>query len=154
MTRRSLVTGSFFTGLAGAGAGAAAAPMAAAPAAAAQSASKTDERAATLLEQIRDELRLQRGPCSPASCGVVDQIRAQQKSFLKNRGKFPDYIDVGIAVWESVCDWHVTTGQKPEAGRIQDGRYAMSFMLTTLMLRHDMTDTYIGIGYDARGDQE
>jgi hypothetical protein len=149
MTRRSLLTGTFFTGVAGAGA-AAGSPAAALPLE--PQSSRSEERAATLLQEIRDELRLQRGPCSPASCGVVDQIRAQQKTFLKTRGKFPDYIDVGIAVWEAVYDWHVMAGQKPEAGRIQDGRYAMSFMLTNLVLRHDMTENYIGLGYDARGE--
>ncbi|RPJ70452.1 MAG: hypothetical protein EHM24_02405 [Acidobacteria bacterium] len=150
MTRRSLLTGGVFTGLAGVSAAGAAIASAPAPEAPAPQSSRAEE--AKVLEQIRDELRLQRGPCSPASCGVVDSIRAQQKTFLKNRGKFPDFIDIGIDVWESVYDWHVMARQKPEAGRMQDGRYGMNFMFTTLILRHDMTGNYIGIGYDGRGE--
>jgi len=148
MTRRSLLTGGFFTGLAGTGAGA----VAGGTAAESPQSSKSDEQSTRVLEEIRDELRLQRGKCSPASCNVVDTIRSQQKTFLKNRGKFPDFIDIGIDVWESIYDWHVVAGQKPEIGRMQDGRYGMGFMTTTLVLRHDMTGSYIGLGYDARGE--
>jgi hypothetical protein len=149
MTRRSLLTGGIFTGLAGAPAVAA---TASAPAPAAPSPQSSRAEETKVLEQIRDELRLQRGSCSPASCGVVDSIRSQQKTFLKSRGKFPDFIDIGIEVWENVIDWFVMAGQKPEAGRMQDGRYGMTFMLTTLVLRHDMTGNYIGLGYDGRAE--
>ena len=112
--------------------------------------SRADEQTAAALREIRDELRLQRGACSPAACGHVDSIRAQQRTFLKTRGKFPDFIDIGIAVWEALYDWHLQARQKPEVARMPDGRYGMSFMMTTLVLRHDITETYIGIGYDGR----
>jgi len=150
MTRRSLLTGGIFTGLAGASAAGAAAASAPAPRAPSPQSSRAEE--AKVLEQIRDELRLQRGSCSPASCGFADSIRIQQRTFLKSRGKFPDFIDVGIDVWDGMYDWFVMAGQKPEAGRMQDGRYGMTFMFTTLVLRHDMTGTYIGLGYDGRAE--
>jgi len=148
MTRRSLLTGGIFSGVAAASTAGTATVAAPAREALPPQSSRAEE--VKVLEQIRDELRLQRGSCSPASCGVVDSIRSQQKTFLKNRGKFPDFIDIGIDVWENLTDWFVMAGQKPEAGRMQDGRYGMTFMLTTLVLRHDMTGNYIGLGYDGR----
>ena len=145
MTRRSLLTGGVFTGLAGGGTAALSTAEPSLP-----QSSRAEET--KVLEQILEELKRQRGGCSPASCGFADSIRSQQKSFLKSRGKFPDYIDVGIDVWEQMHDWFVMAGQKPEAGRMQDGRYGMNFMFTTLILRHDMPGSHIGLGYDARGD--
>ena len=35
------------------------------------------------------------------------RIREQQRTYLRAAQKFPDFIEVGIAVWESVYDWHV-----------------------------------------------
>ena len=159
MTRRTLITGGIFAGAAaGAAAAAEGGKVASELDLGARSAepqsSRGDEQTNKVLQEIRDELRLQRGACSPAGCPVVESIRAQQKTFLKNRGKFPDFIDIGIDVWESVYDWHVNARQKPEVARMQDGRYGMAFMLTTLVLRHDITGNYIGLGYDARGEQE
>ena len=148
VTRRSLLTGGVFAGIAGAGS---ASTVQATPRAG-QSSRGGDEQVARVLEEIRDELRLQRGACSPAECGVVATIRGQQKTFLKSRGKFPDFIDVGIDVWESVYDWHIKAGQKPEVSRTADGRHAMAFMLTSLVLRHDMTGSYIGLGYEGKAE--
>src|SRR5437016_1624261 len=51
----------------------------------------------------------------------VTQIRAQQRTFLKSNQKFPDYIDVGIDVWERVYDWHVRTRQPLTIVRTNDG---------------------------------
>ena len=149
VTRRSLITGGVFAAAGGAATGSTA--PAGTPSPALQS-SRGDEQATRVLEQILAELRLQRGACSPAGCQVADAIRSQQRTFLKSRGKFPDFIDVGIDVWESIYDWHVMAGQKPEISRMQDGRYGMGFMTTTLVLRHDMPGSHLGLGYDSRGE--
>ena len=147
LTRRSLISG--MTG----GMAAAAADSGAAEAGGPEpeGLQSGDEQVARVLEQIRDELRLHRGTCSPASCTEVDAIRSQQRTFLRGRGKFPDFIDVGIEVWERLYDWHVRAGLKPEISRTSDGRYAMAFMLTLLVLRPEMTPNHIGLGYDERG---
>jgi hypothetical protein len=80
----------------------------------------------------------------------LSRIREQQRTFLRANQKFPDFLDVGIGVWESVHDWHVRHQSPLTVTRLGDGRYAMSVLFTTLILRPDQSETYIGFGYDAR----
>jgi hypothetical protein len=80
----------------------------------------------------------------------VSQIRSQQRTFLKANQKFPDFIDVGIDVWERMEDWHVKTGQPLTIARTNDGRYGMTFLTTTLILQPQQVGTYISWGYDTR----
>jgi hypothetical protein len=78
------------------------------------------------------------------------RIREQQRIFLKANQKFPDFIEVSIDVWESVYDWHVRHQQPIAATRTADGRYVMTVMFTTLILRPEQVNGYIGYGFDAR----
>ena len=80
----------------------------------------------------------------------LERIREQQRVFLKSNHKFPDFIEIGIDVWESVYDWHVRHQQPTTAVRTADGRYVMTVMFTTLILRPDQTTNYVGYGFDAR----
>jgi hypothetical protein len=80
----------------------------------------------------------------------VFQIRAQQRTFLKANQKFPDYIDIGIDVWERMHDWHVRNRQPLTIIRTTDGRYGMVFGVTTLLLMPQQTGSYISWGYDNR----
>ena len=80
----------------------------------------------------------------------ITQIRAQQRTFLKTEQKFPDFIDVGIDVWERLHDWHVENRQPLTIVRTSDGHYGMSFVVTTLVLQPQQTAGYISWGYDAR----
>jgi hypothetical protein len=80
----------------------------------------------------------------------LTRIREQQRIFLKSNQKYPDYMEVGIDVWDSVYDWHVRHQQPIAATRTADGRYVMSVMFTTLILRPEQTNNYIGFGFDAR----
>ena len=80
----------------------------------------------------------------------VSQIRAQQRTFLKANQKFPDYMDIGIDVWERMHDWHVRTRQPPTIVRTNDGRYGMLFGVTTLLLQPQQVGSYISWGYDNR----
>jgi len=80
----------------------------------------------------------------------VSQIRSQQRTFLKANQKFPDFIDVGIDVWERMEDWHVKTLQPLAIVRTNDGRYGMTFLTTTLILQPQQVGTYISWGYDTR----
>jgi len=80
----------------------------------------------------------------------LDRIREQQRVFLKSNQKFPDFLEVGIDVWENVYDWHVRHQQPIAATRTADGRYVMTVMFTTLILRPDQVNGYIGYGFDAR----
>ena len=78
------------------------------------------------------------------------RIREQQRVFLRANQKFPDYLEIGIAVWEGVYDWHVRHQLPVNITRTTEGRYAMVVMLTTLVLRPEQPETYIGFGFDLR----
>lgn len=80
----------------------------------------------------------------------LTEIRQQQRMFLKASQKFPEFIEIGINIWDRVYDWHVRHQQPLNIGRRDDGRYAMTFMFTTLVLRPEQTDNYVGFAYDVR----
>ena len=90
--------------------------------------------------------RLQRALLPPYP--ELAEIRAQQHTFLKAAQKYPDFIDVGLNVWDRVYDWYVRIGTMPPVTRREDGRYVMPVMLTTLVLRLEQQDNYVGFGYD------
>jgi hypothetical protein len=135
MTRRELVAAGVvgFAGRGGAGSSALGAE---------------DKDTAGVLRDILDEIRKQRANCRAGECPTIEQIRGQQRVFLKANNRYPDYIDVGISAWEDVYDWHVRLGQPLNVTRTPDGRYAMMFMFTNLVLRPEMLTGYIGLGYD------
>jgi len=78
------------------------------------------------------------------------RIRDQQRVFLKANQKFPDFIEVGLSVWESVVDWHIRHQQPLSVSRSAEGRYIMAVAFTTLILRPELSDNYVGPGMDAR----
>ena len=142
LTRRTLLTGGVFTGTL-------AASPASTKAAEAQSSrgDKTDEALVKAVEEIRDQLRADAG----GSNAELAAIRSLQREFVKGRGKFPDFIEVGIDVWDSLTNWYVRTRQgQPQVGRTGDGRYAMPVFQTNVILRHDVSNNYIGQPYDAK----
>ncbi len=135
MDRRHMINGGIVSGLA-----ALASP---APAAAAQR--SDDSGVALAVDKLTDALQRAQ-EVSPE----LARIRAQQRTFLKANQKFPDFVEVGIGVWESVCDWHIRHQQPLSITKTADGRYTLTVMLTALVLRPDQTDSYIGFGFDAR----
>jgi hypothetical protein len=78
------------------------------------------------------------------------RIRDQQHIFLRANQKFPDFIEVGVGVWESVVDWHIRHQQPLSVSRSAEGRYVMAVGFTTLILRPELSDNYVGPGMDAR----
>ncbi len=80
----------------------------------------------------------------------ITQIRSQQRTFLKANQKFPDFIDIGIDVWERLHDWHIKNRQPLTVLRTNEGHYGMVFMATTLLLRPEQTAGYMSWGYDVR----
>ena len=78
----------------------------------------------------------------------LSRIREQQRIYLRANQKFPDFIEVGITVWESVYDWHVRHQQPLSVTRTAEGRYAMTIAFTTLLLRPDFVENYVGMGLD------
>ena len=133
MTRREVVTGGLVGFAGGRGSGIPAAE---------------DKDTAAVLRDILEEIRKQRTSCRAGDCTTIEQIRGQQRFFIKANNKYPDYIDVGIGPWEDVYDWHVRFAQPLNITRTPDGRYAMMFMFTNIVLRPEMLANYIGLGYD------
>ena len=60
---------------------------------------------------------------------------------MRSTQKYPDFIEIGIDVWDNIYDWHVVHQQPVNMTRTSDGRYAMVFMFTTLLLRPDQAGT-------------
>lgn len=109
---------------------------------------ESDEKVVKLLTEIRDELRSSRADCNANDCGEVERVRNEQRTYLKGRGKFPDYVDVGLDIWDRLCDWHIKNRLPVQVSRTPDGRYAMPFYQSFVVLRHDMTNNYVSQGYD------
>jgi hypothetical protein len=97
-----------------------------------------------------DEVRTLLERVFEAPFAELAEIRQQQRIFLKASHKYPDFIEVGVSVWERVCDWHVRHQLPLTVVRRDDGRYTMALMFTTLVLRPDQADGYVSFGYDAR----
>jgi hypothetical protein len=78
----------------------------------------------------------------------LERIRRAQHDWLKSQQKYPDFLEVGLNVWDSLHDWHVRYQQPMSITRLDDGRYAMAFMFTTILLRSDLSADWIGHPFD------
>ena len=78
----------------------------------------------------------------------VNQVREQQRIWMRANHRYPDFIEIGMDIWDALYDWHVRYQQPISMTRTTDGRYVMSFMFTTLILRPDATPDYIGPPFD------
>jgi hypothetical protein len=118
-----------------------------ADAAAQRTAATSDSGIGQDLDQIRDALRDLRGGGLTVSPEITD-IREKQRTHLKINQKIPDYIDVGVRVWEHLYDWHLQNHLPLKVSRASDGHAEMEVMLTTLILRSDIPEAMIGVPYD------
>jgi hypothetical protein len=100
-------------------------------------------RIARAIDELRESLERQ-----PQTAQALLRIRDQQHTFLKANHKFPDFLEVGIGIWEQIYDWHVANQQPPTIRRVADGRYVMTEMFTSLILRPDQDERFIGFGFD------
>ena len=80
----------------------------------------------------------------------IGQVRQKMVDYLKAQQKFPDFIEVGIDIWMAAYDWHVKHLQPILVGRDQVGRYTLTLMQTTLILRPDVVANFISTPYDNR----
>jgi hypothetical protein len=140
MTRRQIVTGGIVAG------GLGAAPAETVAHALPQR--DADERIVSLLSDIRDTLKRAGADCNVNACADVERVRNEQRTFLKGRSKYPDFIDVGADIWDRLCDWHVEHQVVLQVSRSAEGRYTMPFYLTFVVLRPDVANNYVGQGYD------
>jgi hypothetical protein len=144
MERRNMLGRGLFAGLTGlfvAPAAAAAAPAA--------GGDDTSGAAAAAIDRVRALLERNSDPTELGSSRTIDAIRLQQRQFLIANRKYPDFIEIGLGVWEDIYDWHVKHQQPITATRLADGRYTIAFMFTTLVLRPDQDPTYVGFAFDA-----
>jgi len=84
----------------------------------------------------------------------VTRIRQQQRTWMRATQKFPDFIEIGIDIWDNVYDWHIVHQQPVNMARTADGRYAMVFMFTTLLLRPEQASDFVGFAFDADGPRQ
>lgn len=136
MERRDLVGGGLVAGLAA---------MMAPDAEAAGGAQRDNTEA---LSRAVDELRqtIQSNYNNPWR--VIAQLREQQRVWMRANYRYPEFIEIGIDIWDALYDWHVRFQQPLNVARMQDGRYAMSFMFTTFIMRPDALPNFIGFPFD------
>jgi hypothetical protein len=96
------------------------------------------------IQQVLDGIRAQSAINTP----VVNQLRDRQRQFFRLNQRFPECIDVGIRAWESMQDWHIRQLRPLNINRAGDGRWQMEFILSVLVLKHELPDNEIGQPYD------
>lgn len=142
LSRRTLITAGVAGGLA------APAHAASGGAAEEQSADREGQREIARMIQNVDRTLNDALLASCLAVGVVVKLRQDMEQFLRASGKFPDFIDVGVAVFFEIYDWHVKHRQQLTVTRVAEGRYAMQFMFTSLVLRPEQDRNYIGVPTD------
>jgi hypothetical protein len=135
--RRGLIGSAVAAGVAGFAAGGAS------PAEAAD-----DGKVAAAVEGLRRSFERQFDSTELGPSPYISKIRQVQRTHLMAAQRYPAFIEVGIDTWEHVYDWHVKHLQQIQARQLADGRYAMTFMFTTLLLRPDLAPEYVGPPYD------
>ena len=138
--RRDLVGGGIVAGLA----------SMMAPAADAEAAAVADDEQSTqAINRLRETFERQFEQVYSSRWSGVSRVRQQQRTWIRSTRKYPDFIEIGLDVWDNIWDWHVVYQQPLNVTRVADGRYAMSFMFTTLLLRSDQSPDFVGYAFDA-----
>jgi hypothetical protein len=142
ISRRDMLTGGVFGAAVGPGGGAVA-----------QSDAQTLaelQRITTEVRSVAAELRQANDGCSTGRCESMGKVREAMSLFLRGNQKFPDELEVAGDVFIELYDWHVRNRQPLTIARLPDGRYTMLFMFTTIVLRPDTTQGFVGVPYDVR----
>jgi|SRR5688572_23537684 len=139
MERRAVMGGSLVAGLS----------TLMSPSGAEAAAQSSFEGVADSVDQLRRTVERQFTSVYTEKWSGVSRIRQQQHTWMKSTQKYPDFIEIGIDVWDNVYDWHVVHQQPVSMTRVTDGRYTMVFMFTTLLLRPDQAADYVGFAFDA-----
>ncbi len=115
----------------------------------AAAAADDDGESASAINRFREVYERQLGQVYSSRWSGVTRVRQQQRAWMMSTRKYPDFIEIGLDVWDNVYDWHVAYQQPLNVTRLADGRYAMSFMFTALLLRSDQNPDFVGYGFDA-----
>ena len=101
-----------------------------------------------ILSSMLTELREIRRAVSVQGTEAIEKIRDAPRTYFKNTGRFPHYVEVGYNVFQSVVDWLIAVQQPVTISLVTEGRYAVAFLATTVVLRQDFQDNYVGQGFD------
>lgn len=80
--------------------------------------------------------------------GFVPKLREAYTLYWRTHGKFPEFCEVGSAVFYDIYDWHIKNRQPIPVSRLADGRMSITFMYTQLLVRIDQAPEYVGIPFD------
>jgi hypothetical protein len=108
-----------------------------------------EDETAVAINRFRDVYERQLEQVYDARWKGVVKVRQQQRTWLLATRKYPDFLEIGLDVWDNVYDWHVAYQQPLSVQRLADGRYGMAFMFTTLLLRSDLNPEFVGYPFDA-----
>jgi len=142
MERRAVVGGSLLASLS---------TLMSPPGAEAAAAAADLEGVSDSIDQLRRTVERQFANVYTDKWQGVARIRQQQHTWMRSTQKYPDFIEIGLDVWDNIYDWHVVHQQPLNVTRTPDGRYSMVFMFTTLLLRPEQATDYVGFAYDADG---
>src|SRR5262245_52764150 len=76
----------------------------------------------------------------PVNNSTVAILRDRQRQFFRLNQRFPECIDIGIRVWESMQDWHIRNLRPLNINRGGDGRWQMDFIMTVLVLKNELPE--------------
>jgi hypothetical protein len=65
-------------------------------------------------------------------------------------GRVPSFVDVGYDRFMAAHDRHVRAREDPRLARLPVGRLGMRLFMTMLILRNDVRDAFLSVGYDER----
>jgi hypothetical protein len=82
--------------------------------------------------------------------GFIGKIRDMYRIHLKQTGHFPEFMEIGIAPFYELYDWHVRNAQQIQIIRVAENRMAIQFMFTQCILRWEQDERYLGQPYDSR----
>jgi hypothetical protein len=102
------------------------------------------------LDQVLTEVQGIRSllTANPVSAPAVTTLRDRQRQFFRLNQRFPECIDVGIRIWEQMQDWHIRNLRPLNINRAGDGRWQMDFIMSVIVLKHELPETEIGQPYD------
>ena len=107
-----------------------------------------DAQTSNAINRLRETFERQFDQVYSGKWRGVSRVRHQQRTWLLATRKYPDFLEIGLDVWDNVYDWHVAFQQTLNVTRLADGRYAMAFMFTTLLLRPDQSPDFVGYPFD------
>jgi hypothetical protein len=108
-----------------------------------------DDQTALAINRLRETYEGTLQQVYDARWKGVTRVRQQQRTWLLATRKYPDFLEIGLDVWDNVYDWHVAYQQALNVQRLTDGRYGMAFMFTALLLRSDLNPDFVGYPFDA-----